>query len=233
MSTGVAVQSTAQGECPVSITVTCDQVGAVLKAPDTLVGAVRHCTKCDSPIHILGPHEKPTATAKLTLAKVAGWGAVIVGLGALVVAWGLGRWTSAEPSQPSPVAVVEQGPTSAPPDSRPQPQAPIPKPEPVRFHPKVEIPNSPELQSDRQDFIAKLIVRGVFARLEQPASLPHLWVTPTFMALDFKMKEKFVSIVFAYCYADADEPGRGIVVIKDSRTGKRIGSMDGWGLHFD
>ncbi len=103
------------------------------------------------------------------------------------------------------------------------------------------VPTSPELQAQRLAFIQKLTARGLFTTVEQPATLPHVWITPAFRSLDYRTQNKFLGVVFAYYYAGTSGPknplrdyGR-IVVLKDSQTGKRIGSfsrMDA-GLKYD
>ena len=80
------------------------------------------------------------------------------------------------------------------------------------------VEQSPEKQRQRKDLIDNLVSRGVFHKVEVPGTLPHVWVTPVFRALNFDDKQTFVSVVYAY-YAPVD-----LVVIKDSLTGHRIGS---------
>lgn len=76
-------------------------------------------------------------------------------------------------------------------------------------------------QGEREAFIQKLITQGVFLKAEVPGNLPHLWVTPTFYALDFDTKSKFVNVVYAY-YIMKD-PMLNMVVLYDSQTGKKVG----------
>jgi hypothetical protein len=80
---------------------------------------------------------------------------------------------------------------------------------------------SPELQTERLDFINQMISQGYFQKVEKPADYPHTWVTSLFMALDFKDKESFVSVVYAYYISD--DPNADMVVLYDSKTGKQVG----------
>ena len=88
------------------------------------------------------------------------------------------------------------------------------------------------VQDQRLDFINRLIGIGVFSKLEKPASLCHLWTGHQFAGLAYDDKSKFVNVVYAYCIT-ADSRAN-IVVIKDGRTGKRIGSYSSnTGLRLD
>lgn len=90
-----------------------------------------------------------------------------------------------------------------------------------------------EMQPQRLALINKLIGMGVFQKIEKPRQLPYLWVKPGFYQLDFEMKQKFVGVV--YMYFKTDDPGVQLVVLYDSRTGKRAGrfSENLGGLNLD
>lgn len=94
--------------------------------------------------------------------------------------------------------------------------------------PKSTITKPEELQTKRQHMIICLIREGIFDRIEMPGTLPHLWVGPTFMNLDFKTKKSFVEVVYAYYFDRPDRKQIEIwgdsVRIKDVFTGKDIGS---------
>ena len=77
---------------------------------------------------------------------------------------------------------------------------------------------SPSKQEERGKLIQQLIQQGVFYKVERPATLPHVWITPSFRALDYDTKQLFVSAVFLY-HQPVD-----MVVLKDSLTGERVGS---------
>lgn len=78
-----------------------------------------------------------------------------------------------------------------------------------------------QISEDRAAFIGKLQKAGLFLKVEKLSDLPHVWVTPSFMVLDFPDKEQFINVVYAY-YVTQD-PEANLVILKDSRTGKRIG----------
>ena len=80
-----------------------------------------------------------------------------------------------------------------------------------------------DLQAGRKAFIQKLIKKGYFEKVEIPGSLPYLWVKPLFYTLDFKMKERFVSVVYAYYITENSK--YDIVVLYDNKTGKKIGTF--------
>ncbi len=88
----------------------------------------------------------------------------------------------------------------------------------------------PEIQQKRETLIRKLIQEGVFYKTEITGTLPKLWIAPGFYALTFDDKQKLVSVVAAYYLAKS--PRWSIVVLKDSKTGKRIGQFDERGLHL-
>lgn len=85
-----------------------------------------------------------------------------------------------------------------------------------------KIDKSAEAQKKRKELIERLIGRGLFEKIEVPGSLPRLWVTPAFYALEFDSKESFVSVVYAY-YFDGDDLSDSVLIF-DSKTGKRVGS---------
>ena len=57
--------------------------------------------------------------------------------------------------------------------------------------------------------------------MEQLADYPHAWVTPLFHSLDFKDKEGFISVIFAYYIAQ--DPEADMVILYDSKSGKQVG----------
>lgn len=80
---------------------------------------------------------------------------------------------------------------------------------------------SAEMQAKRYNFIQDLVAKGIILKFEKPATLPHVWVTPTFYALDFDMKETFISVVWTY-YIVQDSKAT-TVILYDSKTGKQVG----------
>jgi hypothetical protein len=79
-----------------------------------------------------------------------------------------------------------------------------------------------DIQAKRMNFIKKCIKEGYFRKVEVPGSLPHVWVTPRFYRLDFDTKQQFINVVYAYYVTD--DKRRNIVVLYDSKTGKKVGS---------
>jgi len=79
-----------------------------------------------------------------------------------------------------------------------------------------------DMQAKRLAFIDRLTKQGVFHKLERPARLCHLHVGPRFDALSFDDKQGFVNVVYAYCVTE--RPQEKIVVLKDYRTNKEIGT---------
>ena len=66
-----------------------------------------------------------------------------------------------------------------------------------------------------------------------PALEARGWVTPDFYALDFETKQNFLSVVYLW-YMKQDRRFN-IVVLKDSRTGKQVGTYSAHnpGLEMD
>ena len=96
---------------------------------------------------------------------------------------------------------------------------------------QADLRKAKRLQPGRKQLIRKLISLGIFSKVEMPGSLPHVWVTPTFRRLDFDDKQKFLNVVYAYYLTENRRSN--IVVLKDSRTGKRIGTYSQYGLDLD
>ncbi len=94
-------------------------------------------------------------------------------------------------------------------------------PTPIPAKPQETPAETIKLQTERKEFIQKLLNKGVFQKVEIPSHLPHLWVKPAFYMLDFDSKSKFVSIVYAYYFTQ--NSSYNIVVIFDSLSGKEIG----------
>ena len=96
---------------------------------------------------------------------------------------------------------------------------------------QADLRKAKRLQPGRKQLIQKLISLGIFSKVEMPGSLPHVWITPTFRRLDFDDKQKFLNVVYAYYLTENRRSN--IVVLKDSRTGKRIGTYSQSGLDLD
>lgn len=94
------------------------------------------------------------------------------------------------------------------------------------------IDKSEAAQKKRYDLIQKLMNEEVFAKIETPAKAPHVWVAPRFYRLDFDDKQTFLGVVYAYAY-DGSDP-YDLIILKDSRSGKDIGTFTkAFGLKLD
>jgi hypothetical protein len=87
-------------------------------------------------------------------------------------------------------------------------------------------------QAERKQYIEKAISQGVFKKVVVPNDLPHVWVTPLFHSADFDIKQDLIGLVYYY-YRLGDLPNLPLVVVKDSKTGKRIGKYTPAGLDMD
>lgn len=79
-----------------------------------------------------------------------------------------------------------------------------------------------DMQQNRAAFIQRLIDNDIFQKVEIPGDLPRLWVKPSFDSLDYDTKSKFVNVVYAYYVTE--NPKYNIVILYDSRTGKKVGT---------
>lgn len=88
-------------------------------------------------------------------------------------------------------------------------------------------------QEAREDFIHTFIKAGYFYKIETNGlrTFPVLWVGLDFYGLTFDMKEYDVSIVMDYFSTQVHDE-RIMIILKDSRSGKRIGKFDRSGLHL-
>lgn len=93
----------------------------------------------------------------------------------------------------------------------------------------------PAQQQQRRDLVDKLIAKGVFHKVDlpkQPGELPHVWVTPLFLSLDFNDKQNFISVVYGLYYPAWGGTANQVVLV-DSKTGKQVGTLDSSGLHME
>lgn len=87
-------------------------------------------------------------------------------------------------------------------------------------------------QAERHKLIQQLITQGIFSKVEQPSSLPHVYVRRAFYELDIDTKKSFLGVVYAY-YFDGSDPSSALVRIFDARTGKQVGTFSQLGLRID
>lgn len=92
----------------------------------------------------------------------------------------------------------------------------------AKARPAPTIDKSPKMQADRLKLIERLQREGIFGEISVRSSGATILVKPAFYVLDFKDKQSFVSVVYAY-YFDGSDPYVPIR-LKDSRTNKAVGS---------
>lgn len=112
------------------------------------------------------------------------------------------------------IAVVVIGSQSKPGPSTPAPSVVAPAP---------TVDKSPEKQKARTELITKLQGLRVFGEYRCRTSGATLEVRPAFMALDFKDKQQFASVVWAHCF-DGTEKYVSVSLV-DVRTGKDVGTF--------
>jgi hypothetical protein len=104
----------------------------------------------------------------------------------------------------------------------------IPKEGQIATSSKDQEPQKPKPKDDgkqkaRMKFIQEAMKVGVLQKIEFPGEMPHMWVTPTFHSLDFEVKQNLCLVVFQYYKIDWN-PKLSLVILKDSKSGKRIGN---------
>lgn len=87
---------------------------------------------------------------------------------------------------------------------------------------QLPIDASAAMQVEREKLIQDLTDQGVFERLALEGTTPDVYVSKRFQNLDFELKQKFVSVVYAY--SAARNQAFTVVLLKDARTNKKIGS---------
>ncbi len=149
-----------------------------------------------------------------------------VGTSVLVSALGKAR----EKARASRAAeTVAQNPT---PTAAPAPQAELPKVDaPKTAAPQID--KSEEKQAEREKFIQTLSASGIFGDSRSNGRAARVVVKPGFYDLDFKTKEKYLSVVYAYYWDGKDESF--FMRLLDSRTNKEVGqySKSAGGLELE
>lgn len=106
------------------------------------------------------------------------------------------------------------------------------RPDPVTAKPVAHVSLDDGKQSKRQKLIQSAIDSGVFQKVTTSSELPHLWVTPLWMTLDFDTKVQSVAVVYSYYHIESD--GKiDLIPIYDSKSGKHIGRYGEAGLNLD
>jgi len=89
--------------------------------------------------------------------------------------------------------------------------------------PRVKTGHSPELQGQREKLLTELRDLGIIGRIDCRDRVADAWIEPAFYALDFDSKQKFSSVVYAYCFGTSEE--NAVVTLRDNRTGKEAGEF--------
>ena len=97
----------------------------------------------------------------------------------------------------------------------------LPKLEHVTVDADFIIDKSDETQIARKEFIDKLIQKGFFKKIEKPFSVPRVSVAPKFYTLDYKDKNQFIGIVYAYYFDGSKESD--MVILIDNLSDKEVG----------
>ncbi len=92
----------------------------------------------------------------------------------------------------------------------------------------LNIDASPEKQVAREKVIEKLKKTGVISRIETQNLLPNVYIGERFQALKDDEKESFMSSISDYYYVLNKKSS--MVVIKDPKTNKKIGTYNQNGL---
>jgi hypothetical protein len=84
---------------------------------------------------------------------------------------------------------------------------------------------SPTTQAvaDRVEMIKRLQGQGIFGDVTRRGNTGHLIVKPGFYALDFKEKQTFASVAFAWCKDQT--PTADTLLLLDSKSNKQVGHL--------
>lgn len=91
----------------------------------------------------------------------------------------------------------------------------------------------PALQAQRKELIDVAIEEGYVQKIEKPWQVPHVWVTPLFMQINFEDKAKFCSAVYSYHFPNPNESEK-YISLYHSISGKEVGTYSPtYGLSLD
>jgi hypothetical protein len=82
---------------------------------------------------------------------------------------------------------------------------------------------SPEKQAKREELLQDLINEGVFYKVEKSGDYPYVYVNTKFYFLSIDEKKSFVNVAFTYFFAQNIK--NNFLIVKDSKTGKNIGTF--------
>lgn len=92
---------------------------------------------------------------------------------------------------------------------------------------KPAIDKSIHMQSDRYELLEKLKAQGIFGRVTCRDSGADLLVKPGFFTIDYETKQKFLGVVYAYCF-DGSKPYVSVSLV-DAMTNRKVGSFSAEG----
>lgn len=93
------------------------------------------------------------------------------------------------------------------------------------------IDQSPEAHAKREALMEDLLDKGIWLKVEKPATLPHAYTGPMWPLLNIDEKEAFASATLVH-YA-ANDRNATILIIYDGSNGKEIGKFSSLGLDLD
>lgn len=88
-----------------------------------------------------------------------------------------------------------------------------------------------ELKATSATLIDQLTTLGVFQKVLQSGRLPQVWVRPAFYLEDFDVKHSMIATVFNFYYPSGNSDG--LIILYDSRSGKKVGTFDSRGLEME
>lgn len=78
-------------------------------------------------------------------------------------------------------------------------------------------------QSERWEFIEKMIRRGIFAKVSVSNGVSKAFTGPNFSGLSFESKNNFCSVVYAYY--NAEDRRNDLLRVVDGNTNKTLGTF--------
>lgn len=88
---------------------------------------------------------------------------------------------------------------------------------------------TPQVQEQRRKLIQKMESDGIIQKIQYERSPCAVWVTPTFMAMNFDTKRGLCAIIFSYAFevpANGEAPIGKSLNLFHSTTGKNVGDYD-------
>jgi len=86
---------------------------------------------------------------------------------------------------------------------------------------KMLVDVSPAMQAKRLQLIEQMRQNNIIQKIDIPGTIPHVWVTPVFYALNYDEKNTFIGVIAAYY--SAINSSSVALTLYDSRSGKKVG----------